>query len=217
MRIISIISLKGGVAKTTTSINMAYILCKMGHRVLLIDNDKQGNASKTFGLYSPEDKDTIARVMLERKPGIREIIKQTAYSEQMPGALDVVTANMDLLEANLRTIVDTGRQQQTRFKKALEPVMHEYDFCIIDNAPDINMSIINALVVSDDVIVPIMIDQYSFDGLEILTEQIERVKEDFNPDLVFRGCLVTQYRKSEVQEQGADILLRKRKRQDLKR
>lgn len=85
MRIISVISLKGGVAKTTTSINMAYILCKMGHRVLLIDNDKQGNASKTFGLYSPEDKDTIARVMLERKLSIRKIIKKTAYSEQMPG------------------------------------------------------------------------------------------------------------------------------------
>lgn len=106
----------------------------------------------------------------------------------------------------MRTIVDTARQQQTRFRKALWPVMQEYDFCIIDNAPDINMSIINALVVSDDVIVPIMIDQYSFDGLEILMEQIGQVKEDFNPDLVFRGCLVTQYRKSEVQEQGAGIL-----------
>ena len=167
MRVISIISLKGGVAKTTTSVNMAYILCRMGRRVLLIDNDKQGNASKTFGLYDPDDKDTVARIMLDRDLDVREIIKATPYSETEKGTLDIITANMDLLEANLRTIVDTGRQQQTRFKKALAAVSDNYDYCIIDNAPDINMSIINALVVSDDLIIPIMIDQYSFGGLEI--------------------------------------------------
>lgn len=206
MRVISIISLKGGVAKTTTSVNMAYILCRMGRRVLLIDNDKQGNASKTFGLYDPDDNDTVARIMLDRGLDVREIIKATPYSETEKGTLDIITANMDLLEANLRTIVDTGRQQQTRFKKALAAVSDNYDYCIIDNAPDINMSIINALVVSDDLIIPIMIDQYSFDGLEILAEQIEQTREDFNPALTFRGCLVTQYRRADVQEQGAEVL-----------
>lgn len=206
MRTISVISLKGGVAKTTTSVNMAYILYKMGYKVLLIDNDKQGNASKTFGLYNPDDKNTVARIMLERGLEVQEIINETPYSGIGAGTLDVITANMELLEANLRTIVDTGRQQQTRFKKVLEMVGSQYDFCIIDNAPDINMSIINALVVSDDLIIPIMIDQYSFDGLEILIEQIEQTKEDFNPALTFRGCLVTQYRRADVQEQGAEIL-----------
>lgn len=206
MKVISIISLKGGVAKTTTSVNMAYILYKMGHKVLLVDNDKQGNASKTFGLYNPEDKNTVARIMFERGLDVREIIKKTTYSDSGAGALDIITANMELLEANMRTIVDTGRQQQTRFKKALEDVNRQYDFCIIDNAPDINMSIINALVVSDDIIIPIMIDQYSFDGLEILTEQIEEIKEDFNPTLTLAGCLITQYKKSDVQQQGAEIL-----------
>ena len=206
MRIISIISLKGGVAKTTTSVNMAYILYKMGYKVLLIDNDKQGNASKTFGLYNPEDKNTVARIMLERGLDVREIINKTPYSDTGAGTLDIITANMELLEANMRTIVDTGRQQQTRFKKALEAVNSQYDFCVIDNAPDINMSIINALVVTNDIIIPIMIDQYSFDGLEILTEQIEQVKEDFNPTLTLTGCIITQYKKSDVQQQGAEIL-----------
>lgn len=206
MRIISIISLKGGVAKTTTSVNMAYILCKMGYKVLLVDNDKQGNASKTFGLYNPEDKNTVARIMLERGLDVREIINKTQYSDTGAGTLDIITANMELLEANMRTIVDTGRQQQTRFKKALEAVNSQYDFCVIDNAPDINMSIINALVVTNDIIIPIMIDQYSFDGLEILTEQIEQVKEDFNPTLTLTGCIITQYKKSDVQQQGAEIL-----------
>ena len=202
MQTISIISLKGGVAKTTTSVNLAYILAMKGYKVLLIDNDKQGNASKAFNLYDPEDNDTIARVMLERGISIMDVVKKTKYEN-----LDIVTANMNLLEANLRTVVDTGRQQQTRFKKAFGITGEEfYDYCIIDNAPDINMSIINALVMSDEVIIPVQIDQYSFDGLAILEEQIKEIKEDFNDKLHFAGCLITQYRNTEVQAQGAEIL-----------
>ena len=217
MQTISIISLKGGVAKTTTAVNMAYTLAAVHNKkVLIIDNDKQGNTSKAFKRYDTEDTNTIARVMLQRNVDISEIIKSTAYE-----GIDIITANMDLLEANLRTIVDTGRQQQTRFKKALEnakvidrgwakfdylPLTEAYDYCIIDNAPDINMSIINALVMSNDVIVPIFMDQYSFDGLDILLDQIAQVKEDFNENLNFAGCLITQYQNNEVNNQGIEWL-----------
>ena len=215
MRVISIINLKGGVAKTTTTVNMAYLLAKRGYKVLLVDNDKQGNASKAFGLYNPEDHDNVARVMLEAVPLI-DLAASTQYKN-----LDIVPANMDLLEANLRVIADVSRPQQTRIKKAISKksierelqgeettsAAEEYDFIIFDNAPDVNMSIINALVVSDDVIVPVEIDQYSFDGLDILLEQIAAVKEDFNPALSFRGCLITKYRqREEVQAQGAEVL-----------
>ena len=194
MQTISIISLKGGVAKTTTAVNMAYILAAVHKKkVLVIDNDKQGNASKAFDRYDTEDKDTIARAMLERNFDVSEIIKKTNYE-----GIDIITANMDLLEANLKTVVDAGRQQQTRFKKALAAVSGNYDFCIIDNAPDINMSIINALVMTNDVIMPIFMDQYSFDGLNILLEQIAQVQEDFNETLNFAGCLVTQYQNNDV-------------------
>lgn len=217
MRVISIISLKGGVAKTTTAVNIAYTLAAVHNKkVLIIDNDKQGNTSKTFKRYDTEDTNTIARVMLQRNVDVSEVIKSTAYE-----GIDIITANMDLLEANLRTIVDTGRQQQTRFKKALEnakvidrgwakfdylPLTEAYDYCIIDNAPDINMSIINALVMSNDVIVPIFMDQYSFDGLDILLDQIAQVKEDFNENLNFAGCLITQYQNNEVNNQGIEWL-----------
>lgn len=215
MRVISIINLKGGVAKTTTTVNMAYLLAKRGYKVLLVDNDKQGNASKAFGLYDPEDHDNVARVMLEAVPLI-DLAASTQYKN-----LDIVPANMDLLEANLRVIADVSRPQQTRIKKAISKksierelqgeettsAAEEYDFIIFDNAPDVNMSIINALVVSDDVIVPVEIDQYSFDGLDILLEQIAAVKEDFNPALSFRGCLITKYRqREEVQAQGTEVL-----------
>ena len=201
MKTISIISLKGGVAKTTTAVNMAYTLAEVHKKkVLVIDNDKQGNMSKAFKQYDTEDKNTVARMMLERNFDASEIIKKTYYEN-----IDIITANMDLLEANLRTIVDTGRQQQTRFKKALENgrIAEEYDYCIIDNAPD---SIINALVMSDDVIVPVFMDQYSFDGLDVLLEQISQVQEDFNEKLKFAGCVITQYQNNEVNNQGMEWL-----------
>lgn len=202
MKTISIISLKGGVAKTTTAVNMAYTLAEVHNKkVLLVDNDKQGNTSKSFKQYSAEDRNTIARVMLERNLDASEIIKHTGYKN-----IDIITANMDLLEANLRTIVDTGRQQQTRFKKALATI-EGYDYCIIDNAPDINMSIINALVMSDAVIVPVFMDQYSFDGLDILMEQIIQVQEDFNENLTFSGCLITQYQNNDVNNQGIEWMI----------
>lgn len=202
MQTISIISLKGGVAKTTTAVNIAYILAAVHRKkVLIIDNDKQGNTSKAFKQYEPEDTNTIARIMLQRNADVFEVIKRTDYN-----GIDIISANMDLLEANLKTVVDASRQQQTRFKKALAAVEGDYDYCIIDNAPDINMSIINALVMSNDVIVPICMDQYSFDGLGILLEQIEQVKEDFNEELNFAGCLITQYRNNDVNNQGIEWL-----------
>lgn len=205
MRTISIISLKGGVAKTTTAVNMAYILAEVHKKkVLFIDNDKQGNASKAFRNYEPDDEDTIARVMMERELDPLEIVKDTNYER-----IEIITANMGLLEANLRTVVDTTRQQQTRFKKTLGKIKG-YDYCIIDNAPDINMSIINALVMSDDVIIPVYMDQYSFDGMEILLEQIGQVREDFNEGLSFLGCLVTQYQNNEVNNQGIEELGRRK-------
>ena len=221
MRAISIINLKGGVAKTTTTVNMAYLLAEAGYKVLIVDNDKQGNASKAFGLYDPEDHENIAQVMLDPAKPLIDLAASTAYEN-----LDIVPANMDLLEANLRVVADVSRPQQTRIKKAIShdskeaqftggkvtSAKKEYDFIIFDNAPDINMSIINALVVSDDVIVPLEIDQYSIDGLDILLEQIAAIKEDFNPVINFAGCLITKYRNREdVQAQGAAVLEEKYK------
>ena len=217
MHAISIINLKGGVAKTTTAVNMAYLMAKGGNKVLLVDNDKQGNTSKAFGIYDPNNKDNAARAMLDQNVALIDLAVPTNYQN-----LDIIPANMDLLEANLRVIADVSRPQQTRFKKAIErksitaemppgatpeSAAQHYDYIIFDNAPDLNMSIINALVVSDDVIVPVEIDQFSFDGLDILLEQIGQIKEDFNEKINFAGCLITKYRaREDVQNQGAAVL-----------
>lgn len=201
MKTISIINLKGGVGKTTTAVNMAYILSqRCGYKVLLLDNDKQGNLSKSYKLYNEHDIYTVARLLTDKEPNTQQIIKKTEYKN-----LDIITANMNLLGANMQTMMDQTRQQQTRYKKALAAVKDNYDFCIIDNAPDINISIINALVVTDLVIIPIIIDQYSFAGLDILQEQLQQVKEDFNPDLSER-ILVTQYQNDDVTNSGVEAL-----------
>lgn len=202
MKTLSIINLKGGVAKTTSSVNIAHILSAVyGFKVLLIDNDKQGNASKILNRHSYDHTGT-AEIMTERRVNMKEIIQQTDYD-----GFDIVTANMNLLKANLEVLLDQQRPQQTRFRRALETIETEYDYCIIDNAPDINISTINALVASTDVAVPITIDDFAIDGLAELKEQIDNTREDLNPELRFCGCFVTQYdRLNEADIQGEEFL-----------
>lgn len=202
MRILSIINLKGGVAKTISAINIAYILAAVeGYKVLLLDNDKQGNASKILNLYNYNHKG-VPEIMTERNPITKDIIQKTDYPN-----LDMITTNMSLLKANLEVTMDIQRPQQGRIKKALNQVSDKYDYCIIDNAPDINISTINSMVASDDIMIPLTIDDFAIDGLKELKEQIDNIKEDENPDLRLCGCFVTQYdRLSEVDDQGKEYI-----------
>ena len=200
MKIISIINLKGGVGKTISAINIAYVLVAVhGARVLLIDNDKQGNVSKFFNIYSYEQP-SIADALTIKGYELQQAITATEYE-----SLHVVPANMNLLNANKEILLDMSRPQQTRLKKALNAVADQYDYCIIDNAPDINMSVINALVASRDVLVPIKVDKFAFDGLQQLAEQIKDMQE-FNPGLRLTGCFITMEMRHNVNMQGAKWL-----------
>ena len=191
MKTLSIINLKGGVAKTISSVNMAHILAAIhGCKVLLIDNDKQGNASKILNRHSYDHKGT-AEVMTQRGIDPAAVIQHTDYD-----GLDIITANMNLLTANLEVMLDQSRPQQTRFVKFLDGLQQEYD-----------ISTINALVASQDVMVPITIDDFAIDGLAELKEQIDNTREDLNPQLRFCGCFVTQYdRTNEADTQGEEFL-----------
>lgn len=204
MKTLSIINLKGGVAKTISSVTMAYILAaERGYRVLLLDNDKQGNASKMLDRHSYQRKG-MEYVMTERLPNMAAVVQKTDYE-----GLDIITANMALINANLEVQLDQKRPQQNRIRKALEKVGGYYDFCIIDNAPDINISTINALVASDYVMIPITVDDFALDGLGELTEQIDNTKEDLNPGLELLGCFITQYiTGDDTDRQAAEMLKR---------
>ena len=201
MKTISIINLKGGVAKTISAANTAHILAEVHNKkVLLVDNDKQGNASKLFGRHS-YDNMSIADVLVNRSADIAGIITSTQFA-----GLDLLPANMTLLQANLQVMLDTARQRETRLKKALQAISGQYDYCIIDNAPDINISVINALAASDYVLIPIKIDNFAFDGLKELKEQIDNTREEINPNLCLLGCFVTNYQNNEVNRQGEEWL-----------
>lgn len=203
MKTIAIINMKGGCAKTTTTVNMAHILAKdYGKKVLVIDNDKQGNLSKACGVWSYNNL-SLADI-LTGKAWIPEVIQTT----QNP-LLNAVPANMHLLTANLMVIKDEEREQVTILKNQLEEVADAYDYCIIDCPPDINISVINALVAADEVIIPIKIDGYSFDGMDELEEQINNAKQ-LNPKLKLRGCLVTMFYNRDVCRQGEEWLQNQR-------
>ncbi len=203
MKTIAVINMKGGCAKTTTTVNMAHILAKdYGKRVLVIDNDKQGNLSKACGVWS-YDNLSLADI-LTGEAGITEVIQTT----QNP-LLNAVPANMHLLTANLMVIKDEEREQAAILKNQLEEVADAYDYCIIDCPPDINISVINALVAADEVIIPIKIDGYAFDGMDELEEQINNAKQ-LNPKLKLRGCLVTMFYNRDVCRQGEEWLQNQR-------
>lgn len=203
MKTIAIINMKGGCAKTTTAVNMAHILATdYEKRVLVIDNDKQGNLSKACGVWSYEVP-SLADVMTG-KYTIEDVTQETVTER-----LYAIPANMHLLTANLVVIKDEEREQATIFSKELERVKEKYDYCIIDCPPDINISVINALVAADEVIIPIKIDGYAFDGMNELEEQIENAKK-LNEKLKFKGCLVTMFYKSDVCKQGEEWLQNQR-------
>lgn len=198
MKTIAVINMKGGCAKTTTVVNMGYILAtEYDKKVLLVDNDKQGNLSKTFNVWS-YDKPSLADIMTGQKE-INDVMQKTEAN------IAVIPANMHLLTANLAVIKDEEKEQPTILFNELEKVKEDFDYCIIDCPPDINISVINALVAADEVIIPVKIDGYAFDGMDELEEQINNAKA-FNPKLKFRGCLVTMYYNRDVCRQGKEWL-----------
>lgn len=184
MKVISIINLKGGVAKAMSSINISHILATIHNkRVLIVDNDKQGNTSKLFGVCDL-DKKSISDVMLDKNVDIKNVIVKTQYEN-----LEIIQANMDLLSANLEIIKNEKMNMQEQviiLKNALDKIKNEYDYCIIDNPPDINITVMNALAASDDVLIPIRLDKFTLDGMEELIDQIENIKI-VNQNLEFKG------------------------------
>lgn len=201
MRTISIINLKGGVAKTTSSINIAYILTQRGYKVLLVDNDKQGDCSRGLNRRTIGG-DGIDRIMLDRHPDMENLIHKTDYEN-----LDIITANLGLLTANMEVTMDRVRPQQNRLKKALQQVVERYDFCVVDNAPDINISVINALTAANDVLIPVEVDDNTLEGMKELLEQIEEVKEELNPELRNVKCFISKYQRlNGAHVQGAEVI-----------
>lgn len=207
-RTVSIINLKGGVGKTFTAANMAHILSGYGKSVLLVDNDKQGNLSKLFSAYQDETESGAAKLLR----GWYQEVNSLRVAHPGYACLDIIPANMSLLQATNDLTREEGVDQIERFKALAEAYPLEegkpYDFIIIDNPPDLGLNVINALAVSDDVIVPTKIDAWALEGLDVIIEQVEQMKQ-LNSRLQFRGVLPTMWQNTDANVSGLEWLKEK--------
>ena len=212
MKIINLLNMKGGVAKTFTVVNMAYELWRRDYKVLLLDNDKQGNTSRAYRRYDAESISPAARILGGewecRKELSGELIQPTDYD-----GIDIITTNMSLFGATCTLMGENSGDITERYKKFLLKgtseegtlICDKYDYCIIDNPPDIGINVINVLAASDEVIVPVKIDEDALEGLDIVAEQIEDAKA-INPSLTLKGVLVTSYQNTDGESAGLEWL-----------
>lgn len=201
MKTISILNLKGGVGKTFTTANMAYELYRRNFPVLLLDNDKQGNLSRAYSCYDAANLAPAARLLSGDYEAVEDLIQKTEYE-----GIDIIASNMSLFGATWN-LTNTEEEQVSRYKKLAEAmkVADHYQYCIIDNPPDVGMNVINALAISDEVIVPVKIDEDALEGLDIVSEQIMQARA-FNPDLKMSGVLITVYQNSDGEAAGLEWL-----------
>lgn len=175
---------KGGVAKTTTAVNLADALMFMKYKVLLIDLDPQSNATSVFkGDNEKDGKNTVLDVVLEKK-SIKECIQHTDFG-------DIVVGDRDLANWDGQLISAPGGTK--RIKKAIKDVDDIYDFVIMDTPPNLNASMRNALFAADGIIAPLQAKRFALDGLSDFLDTIEELKSDGNEDLQILGVLLTMY------------------------
>ena len=177
---------KGGVGKTTSTINLGAALAEYGRRVLLVDFDPQGALSVGLGVQAHELETTIYNLLMERGVEIDDVIRPTGVE-----GMDLLPSNIDLSAAEVQLVTEVGREQA--LGRAIKPVLDRYDVVLIDCQPSLGLLTINALACADEILIPLACEFFSLRGVALLMDTIEKVQERLNPDLKILGILATMF------------------------
>jgi chromosome partitioning protein len=185
-RVIALCNQKGGVGKTTSTINLGAALSEFGRRVLLVDFDPQGALSVGLGVQPHQLDRTAYNLIMEPGVSIDDILLKTG----VPG-MDLLPSNIDLSAAEVQLVGEVAREQT--LSRVLTPIVPEYDFVLIDCQPSLGLLTVNALTAADEVIVPLECEFFSLRGVALLIDTIDKVRERLNPRLKLAGILATMY------------------------
>ncbi len=187
-RVIAIANQKGGVGKTTTSINLSAALAEQGKKVLVIDTDPQGNTTSGFGLDKNELENTIYELMIGECETNDAIVKNVV--EEIDG-VDIIPSNVNLAAVEIELI--DAEQKEFILREAIKTVKDDYDFIVIDCPPSLSMLTVNAMTTANTVLVPIQCEYYALEGLSQLVHTVNLVKDRLNPELEMEGVVFTMF------------------------
>src|SRR6185437_4586158 len=185
-RIIAMCNQKGGVGKTTTTINLGAALGEYGRKVLLVDFDPQGALSVGVGVNPHELDTTIYQLLMDRKVDIHDVIQSTGFAN-----LDLLPANIDLSAAEVQLVGEVAREMV--LARVLKPVLDDYDVILVDCQPSLGLLTVNALTAAHGVVIPLECEFFALRGVALLVETIEKVQDRLNPRLEIDGILATMY------------------------
>lgn len=185
-RIIAMCNQKGGVGKTTSTINLGAALAEYGRKVLLVDFDPQGALSVGLGIRAHELDTTVYNLLVSREDDIHDVIQHTADEN-----LDVLPANIDLSAAEVQLVGEVAREMV--LARVLRPILDEYDVILIDCQPSLGLLTVNALTAAHGVVIPLECEFFAMRGVALLVETIDKVTDRLNPRLEIDGILATMY------------------------
>jgi chromosome partitioning protein len=185
-KVVAMCNQKGGVGKTTSTINLGAALAEYGRRVLLVDMDPQGALSAGLGVPHYELERTIHNLLVGPRISIDDVMIHTRFKN-----LDLVPSNIDLSAAEIQLVNEVGREQT--LARALHPVLDRYDYVLIDCQPSLGLLTVNGLACADGVVIPTECEFFSLRGLALLTDTVDKVRDRLNPKLEISGILLTRY------------------------